>query len=64
MMARENCRGDGAIVTKILPVLCLFFAMAAAPQSVRRTEFFFVAPAGSDSNPGSELLPFATLERA
>ncbi len=64
MMEPENCRGGGAIVTKILSVLCLFFAVTAASQSLRRTEFFFVAPAGSDSNPGSEQLPFATLERA
>lgn len=34
-----------------------------AIQTVRAAEFF-VAPDGSDTNPGSEAAPFATLERA
>ena len=45
-----------------LALLACFLAPAAAWPAVETT--WYVAPGGSDANPGTEAQPFATLERA
>ena len=45
-------------------IMCLVMIAAAVLHSVCEGETFYVAPSGSDANPGTEAAPFATLERA
>ena len=44
-------------------IVWLVAIASAVLYSVCEGETFYVAPSGSDANPGTEAAPFATLER-
>ena len=45
-------------------IICWLITTTVVSHSVCEGETFYVAPSGSDVNPGTEAAPFATLERA
>ena len=63
-LARVTCHYDRVALFALRAIHVLSFTAALLPAWPMRATEFYVAPAGSDANPGTRSKPFATLERA